>query len=413
MKPIGKYVVIKTIEEELKTSSNTATISLAQTQQKLQKQQALYDKMIQENESLRISASDFQNRLQTEKTQHNELKTQLVDALTMKQALKKQCEELQSTYTSRNSELIAVQRELETLKQLHDKTTDDKDLFIAKYEESLNTLQKNSEKFTSMGTMLRKFIEKYNDTKDRLKTLRAEFESILTEKSELSKRIADAEEIHKQSHHHLSLIEEKNKKIGSLRQEQKNYQNQANTLRNQLRESDYNIRSMQKHFTKKLKEAASLQDVSEKQKSQILSMERDIASYQDKISNFEESMQQLSLQEEKNRVQLEEKMRTAETKAKKLEENYWATYKELQIKDMHIVELEKIKGEFLRLQELLNNLRGFLPNHMLVPPTQTPTPQQHTTVPSFGTPLTPPPSSTATTDLFSITNTQQPKNNLF
>ncbi len=375
-----------------------------------------WDSRDKEMKILQMKISESQGREKGSQSRIEELQGSLNEALQQAKGAQEKSEFIEQQRLA----LVQAQKEQEAL--LESKNTEIRSTVALKEEEMGQLMRQHAEELSKKESELKASIAEKDQ---ELAQLREEYESLMTEREELQKQFT--EELHSrirevedqmvqlraveaeklQLEEQLQSLQEdlsaskqgfkqltedqrdterkalEQGELASVRQkeiEQLLTRQQSSTQEiQQLQESvfqtqrqvddrDSRIQISQQYLAKKVKEATSLRDLLEQQKTQMLELQNQVSGYKAKIGQLQNSIELQTAMAAEKIKSVEARAQTAENQILEGQQQLVAAQERWQQDKARLAELKNVKAEYDQMIVIFSNIKMMMGSNFTLPP---------------------------------------------
>lgn len=341
-------------------------------------------------DSLRKRIVMLQEEVKAQDVTLEEAKAKICDLNEAKAALEKKLEDKSSSFEDVEKEIELIKqallkglRETKEVEARYLDAVNEKVLVVNKFHQMQQQLEKQREEIHTLKTCLDEAIQNVQskerasqqilhsqaaeheasikNLENELNLLKEQHQNQLNTQNEtyitLEEKFRELEDLLKGRN---EVIDRLNESIAALTQEKQNIQDSINTASRNLEEKDLQLKAIQQHLAKKVKDTSLLTEKNEEQKLLVAELQNALSHSKERVSELQSSLDAQSEQEKRIQEKLHEAVKSSEVQIAKWEEKYFQMYEKLQAADTKIKDLEKYEEKHKQMQALLSNLGNFM-----------------------------------------------------
>lgn len=261
---------------------------------------------------------------------------------------KKDLKEMRESYEER---IVKNQREYQNV--------------FSQLEEHSKNVQIHLEKLETVENERDNLFEKYGFLEEEFKTTSERLDESLEARLAVEKKFEKVGEQHKKLQ---SVLREKSHHAEVLSHEKEDLKNVLEKLQKEMKEKNSQMKFLQQHFKRKMRENEVQKDLIEKEKEKNLGLSNKVGELQNIVNKLQDSMGLERKHQENLQLVAKKALEDAENKSREWEGKYFALNETWQSNQMRIKELERAQVDYDQMKGLLSSIRNFVGGTLQLPP---------------------------------------------
>jgi chromosome segregation ATPase len=365
-----KVAKLKTVEQNLRSREEEISDLKKNYQEELGSKDSQHHSMNEKLQSLLKSSDDGQRALEESQKEFSRMKEELQNQLS--EALKDNESKLKQTRLDHQTELSKKQEEVQKVlesqeqdlrktrrayEELLSKNQEEHRVAVKDLQENASRLQERLEALNSVENEKAALSDQYFHLEEDFNELRGRFDDSLEGRQEAEKKLQLAAEQHKKLQ---ILAKDKSDQLKVSVESEKEKQQLIDKVQQEQKEKDSQMKLLQQHFKRKMRESTSQRDLIESEKVKNLELQNLLSELRSEVTQLQNANEMQKAHERKVQAMAKESLEAIEIRSKEMEEKYFILHEDSQRDKARIRELESIKIEHDQMKGLLSNIQSFV-----------------------------------------------------